>query len=133
MSFELANLQRAQYIAKTAMDEIYSFIHVGVSAQKIRGVAENAMIKLGSEGWWMRGDPALVLIGDDTANSGSFDAKAQRARCTVAENDIISVDVAPSYRGMWGDFARTFFVEDAKVTMHPQKPKSLHFSRMLEL
>ena len=121
----LSDLRKAQNIAKTAMGMIGEFIKPGVTDAEIHDFAGRVMKDLGSGEWWIHGDPALVLVGDRTSYSAAFDPAAPVLTYTVADTDVVSVDVAPTFNGAWGDFARTFFVRDGKACLEPKSGEDI--------
>lgn len=106
----------AQDIARRAMVSLSRFLRPGLSREEIHEFARREMLAMGSEGWWIHNDPALVLFGDLTTYSAREDAGSRFSGRVVLNNDIVSVDVAPTVRGGWGDLARSFFLQDGAVT-----------------
>ena len=106
--------QTAQIIARTAMDEIKKFIKPGVTEREIRREVECMLIRHGSTSFWYHGIGALVHVGRRTLVSQG--GRGYRVTDTaVREKDIITLDLAPTVDGAWGDFARTIFVENGQV------------------
>ncbi len=109
----------AQSIAKTCIERLRDYIKPGVTDVTIHDRAAEMMSGLGSTGWWIHGDPALVLVGDRTTYSAPRDPNAPVKEYVVKDDDLVSVDVAPMVGDAWGDFARTFFVWDGAAHFEP--------------
>ena len=125
MELNLTYIAKAQNMAKETMLELNREITVGMSEKDISLLAKKKMEEKGSDEWWYHNIPGLVLLGKHSAVSvGSKDLRLTD-EYRVAENDIITIDIAPTYRKGWGDYARTLFMEDGKLSPldHPQDPK----------
>ena len=121
----LANIQKAQDIAKQTMLELNREITVGMSERDIIVLAQKKMVDKGSDEWWYHGLPGLVLLGKHSAVSvGSKDIN-HTDEYRVAENDIITIDIGPTYHKGWGDYARTLFMENGRMCPldQPEDPK----------
>ena len=121
----LANIQKAQDIAKQTMLELNREITVGMSERDIIVLAQKKMVDKGSDEWWYHGLPGLVLLGKHSAVSvGSKDIN-HTDEYRVAGNDIITIDIAPTYHKGWGDYARTLFMENGRMCPldQPEDPK----------
>lgn len=121
----LANIQKAQDIAKQTMLELNREITVGMSERDIIVLAQKKMVDKGSDEWWYHGLPGLVLLGKHSAVSvGSKDIN-HTDEYRVAGNDIITIDIAPTYHKGWGDYARTLFMENSRMCPldQPEDPK----------
>ncbi len=117
----LERVRSAQGMAKSCIEQLVDFIKPGVTDVEIHDRAAEIMTGLGSTGWWIHGDPALVLTGERSTYSARRDPNARPAVYTVAQEDIVSVDVAPMAGDAWGDFARTFFVYDGAAHFEPRR------------
>jgi Xaa-Pro aminopeptidase len=115
----------AQDIARETMRELHRFVQVGMSEKDIENKAMQLMTHKGSNGWWYHGIGALVLLGKRSIQSMSgrdfFASEDNR----VAENDVITIDLAPTVDGYWGDYARTLFVENGAVAQEDQPTTAL--------
>jgi len=105
----------AQNIARETISELHHFVRVGMSEKEIENKALELMTKKGSNSWWYHGIGALVLLGRRSIESMSGRAYHASEDNRVAENDIVTVDLAPTVDGFWGDYARTLFVEGGSV------------------
>ena len=112
-------------MAKEAMLELNREITVGMSERDISLLAQKKLEEKGSDEWWYHDIPCLVLLGRHSAVSvGSKDIR-WTDEYRVAENDIITIDLAPTYRKGWGDYARTLFMENGKLCPldEPEDPR----------
>jgi Xaa-Pro aminopeptidase len=117
--------QMAQNIARQAMSDLHHFIKVGMSEKEIEFEAVARLEAGGSSGWWYYGLGAFILLGKRSILSMSGSEYAASEENRVAENDVITIDLAPTVDTHWGDYARTIFVEDGVVAEedNPQKPQ----------
>ena len=115
---------RVQNIARETMLELHEFITVGMSEKHIRDKAIELMTLKGSNGWWYHGVGALVLLGNRSVESLSGTKYQPSEDNLVAENDVITIDLAPTLDGYWGDYARTIFMEDGKIAKADQPENS---------
>ena len=94
----------AQDIAKKAMEQVKDFIRPGVTEREIKKFVECALINEGSESFWYHGIGALVHVGERTLMSQA--GREYRVTDTpVRDTDIITLDLAPTVDGYWGDYA----------------------------
>lgn len=121
----------AQEIARDTMRALHGLIRVGMSEAEIRRAAETEMIARGSNGWWYHGIGALVLLGKRSVESMPGRQYAASPDNRVAENDVITIDLAPTVDGYWGDYARTIFVEDGAVAA-PDAPRGVAYRQGLD-
>ncbi len=105
----------AQQIAKGCMKALEGYLVPGLSRGQIHSFCERWMTEHGSEGWWIHDDPALILYGPHTPFSAHDDPAPLFEGLTVALNDYITVDVAPTVRGGWGDITRGFVMEKGRL------------------
>jgi Xaa-Pro aminopeptidase len=105
----------AQNIAKETMSELHDYIKVGMSEKTIEDNAIELLTLKGSNSWWYHGIGALVLLGKRSIESMSGLNCYSSADNCVAETDVITIDLAPTVDGFWGDYARTIFMENGMV------------------
>ncbi len=105
----------AQQIAREALDELSDIICFGMSEAEIEKLACEKMIRKGSGPFWYHGVGALVLLGDRSMLSISARDYAPDPNSRLKQRDIVTIDCSPTYEGEWGDYARTFFLENGRV------------------
>lgn len=103
-----------QQIAKQTMDFIKLQIKVGMSLQELRQIAESKMLSLGATSFWYWDIGAFVFSDDDTSLSVSG-KHYQTANKLIKVNDIITIDLSPQVGNIWGDYARTFIIENGVI------------------
>ena len=114
-SVDIEGILQAQDIARDCLKRMEVYLRPGMDREEIHRECERYMLKKGSEGWWIHDDPALILFGDLSTYSAHEDPSPLFEGKTVSENDLITIDVAPSIRTGWGDMARTFIMEDGRI------------------
>lgn len=86
-----------------------------------RTLAERAASLLGARGLtetWYYDCPALVLLGSRSCESLS--GRDYRPNDEPVGNfNVVTVDLSPMRRGLWGDCARTFPIENGGFTLEP--------------
>ncbi len=119
-SNEIKRFTAAQDIARKAMRDLHDFIQPGISEKAIAEKGTALLLAHGSTSWWYHGIGAFVLLGKRSTLSISGKVYSPDAENLVAENDVITIDLAPTLNGFWGDYARTIFVENGKVVPEDQ-------------
>lgn len=109
----ISNAQ-VQSIAKQTVEYIKGEIHTGQPLAEIRQLCENKMYELGADSFWYYNIGAFVFSGEDTAVSVSG-RKYNTPDRLIQNNDIITIDLSPQCKRIWGDYARTVIVENGKV------------------
>ena len=107
-----------QSIAKRALEELLGIVQPGVTEQLIATAAEDLMRRLGIEQFWYHGIAALVLVGERTTLSVSGRDYAPTSKAVHAD-DLITIDLSPAVGRVWGDYARSIFVEDGVASLEP--------------
>lgn len=113
-SEELEQYKKVQSIAKETIEFLKSFVKEGLSAKEIKDAAEKFMNEKGVNSFWYYDIGAFVFVGEETTTSISG-RQYQVSDTKVQENDLVTVDLSPELNGFWGDFARSFIVENGKV------------------
>ena len=114
-SVRARGIWEAQQIAKSCMEALNSYLRPGLSREEIHEYCAKVMELDGSEAWWIHNDPALILYGPHTSCSSHDDPSPLFERLKVADNDYVTVDVAPTVSGGWGDLTRSFVIENGSI------------------
>lgn len=111
---EFQKYKKVQEIAKTTIEYLKTFIETGITERQIAEEAEKFFRQNGIDSFWYYGIAALVYVGERTTLSVSG-LQYQATDTKVKAEDIVTVDLSPTLDDCWGDFARTFIVQDGKV------------------
>ena len=109
--------KQVQNIAKDTMEYIKCEIKPGMNLLEIRKKCEEKMLELGADSFWYWDVGAFVFSGDETTISVSGTEYVTSDRI-IEENDIITIDLSPQSKNIWGDYARTIIMENGKVVQH---------------
>ncbi len=116
---EFQEYQKVQSIAKETIEFLESFIKQGMTEKEIREAAESFLHKKGISSFWYYDIGAFVFTGERTTKSISG-REYQPTDEKVQSEDLVTVDLSPEIRGIWGDFARSFVIADGKVAKAEQ-------------
>jgi Xaa-Pro aminopeptidase len=116
---ELEAYRDVQNIAKKTHDHLASFIHSESTERSIAKKASELLSDFGAKDTWYHGVPAYVLLGSRSCLSISG-RDYEPANERVGETNLITVDLSPMAGDIWGDCARSYFVENGSVTKDPQ-------------
>ena len=108
------NYREVQKIAKDTIDYAKLQIHSGMYLVVVRELCENKLIELGADSFWYWDIGAFVFSGDETTVSVSG-TKYSTSDRIIANDDIITIDLSPQHKNIWGDYARTLVVQCGKV------------------
>ena len=103
-----------QKIAKQALSYARQIIEPGMPLTELRKFCENEMMRLGADSFWYWNIGALCFSGDETAVSVSG-KKYRTSDRVIAADDIITIDLSPQRKKIWGDYARTVVLEKGRV------------------
>jgi len=128
MAFE--EIRAAQALAAKAMHTVAASLQPGMSEAAIARLAENCMRENGAEGWWYHNVGALVLAGSERSLL-SISGRDYRPseEVTLGKTDLVTLDFSPILGGVWGDYARTIYMENGKAILEPDAPSSPEFAQ----
>ncbi|MCF8495356.1 MAG: M24 family metallopeptidase [Alphaproteobacteria bacterium] len=111
---------RIQNLAKDTVFDLLDFIKPGVTEKEIASKAKSLLEQKGITRFWYYDVAALVLVGDRTTLSipGRDYVPAD---FRVQTNDLVTVDLSPLDGDLWGDYARSIYVEDGVAKLTPTK------------
>ncbi|WP_137937357.1 M24 family metallopeptidase [Chitinivorax sp. B] len=92
--------------------------------------AETLLAAVGLTETWYYQCPVLVLLGSRSCRSESGRTYIP-AREPVGDTNVITVDLSPSAGRVWGDCARTIFMEQGRPTLEPATSEFQHGMAML--
>jgi len=124
---QIAEHRKVQLAAKSVLSRLAPLIVPEDTEQSIAAKAHQMMQEVGYPDTWYYDCPALVLLGARSCVSVSG---RDYSPCdeSVGSFNLITVDLSPTHKAYWGDCARSFVVENGKVTDTPQ---SLEFKNGL--
>lgn len=105
---------KIQSIAKETIEYAKKIIKPNLSLIKIREMCENIMLELGADSFWYYNVGALIFAGDETTKSVSG-KEYITSDYIIKNDDIITIDLSPQIKNIWGDYARTIIIENGKV------------------
>lgn len=106
--------QKIQKIAKDTMEYARRHIKAGMNLVDIRKMCEDKMLGLGADSFWYWDVGAFVFAGDETAISVSGTEYKTSDRL-IELNDIITIDLSPQNKDIWGDYARTIIIQNGEA------------------
>lgn len=106
--------EQVQNIAKDTMEYVRNNIKAGMNLVDIRKMCEDKMLELGADSFWYWDVGAFVFAGDETIISVSGTEYKTSDR-TIKLNDIITIDLSPQNKDIWGDYARTIIIQNGEV------------------
>ena len=109
--------QEVQFIAKQTMDYIKNVITPGMKLTQVRKMCEEKMLELGADSFWYWDIGAFIFSGDETTKPVS-EKDYEGAEKYKEENVIVTIDLGPQRNHIWGDYARTIIIEEAKSLNH---------------
>jgi Xaa-Pro aminopeptidase len=123
---------QVQNIAIKTMEYIKTVLRPGMTLCEVRSLCEKKMIEMGADSFWYWNVGAFIFSGDETiiSISGSEYATSDR---TIAENDIITIDLSPQRANIWGDYARTIIIEDGQVVSDISSIKNAQWRNGLQM
>ncbi|MBB5018552.1 Xaa-Pro aminopeptidase [Chitinivorax tropicus] len=119
-----------QVRAKTVSQQLVEQITPDDTEASLVVKAKTLLAASGLTETWYYDCPVMVLLGSRSCRSESGRSYIP-AREPVGEHNVITLDLSPSYRRVWGDCARTIFMEHGRATLTPQTPEFLHGLQVL--
>lgn len=105
---------QVQQLAKQTLSYAAHIIAPGLALPDLRKMCEAEMLRQGADSFWYWGIGALCFAGDETAISVSG-RKYRTSDRAIQADDIITIDLSPQCKKIWGDYARTIVVEQGRV------------------
>lgn len=113
------NYRDVQEVAKKVHSLLPQYIDNSSTEKSIADKAEQLLKSLGITGTWYHDVPALVLLGSRSCLSVSSKEYIPGEE-KVGFFNLVTVDLSPLHGSIWGDCARSYVVEDGKVTTSPK-------------
>lgn len=115
----LDSSKHIQSIAKKVLDRLHDNIDARSTEASIAQKSIEILSEYGISETWYHDVPAFVLLGSRSCLSISgrdYSPSNEKA----GELNLVTVDVSPSLKGIRGDCARSYFIEDGRCTNNPQ-------------
>lgn len=106
--------KHVQLIAKQTIEQIRTEVRTGMTLLQVRERCEKMMREFGADSFWYYNVGALVFAGDETTLSVSG-RNYQTANRTLEQEDLLTIDLSPQWRDLWGDYARTIVLQDGRA------------------
>jgi Xaa-Pro aminopeptidase len=116
---DLDAYKNIQSLAKKVHDRLHDYIDSRSTEESIVQKSVEILSEYGISETWYHGVPAFVLLGSRSCVSISGRDYSPSTE-TVGETNLVTVDLSPSWKGIWGDCARSYFIEDGRCTDNPQ-------------
>lgn len=123
--------RRIQHATKDVLTELASKISALDTERSIADKAYQQLCLRGLVDTWYYQSPALVLLGSRSCWSQSG-KDYEPSLEVVGQFNLVTVDLSPSLRNLWGDCARSFYIEQGQVKPHPSSPELLAGKVFLE-
>lgn len=121
---------RVQSIAKETIKYIRKVVKPGMNLIELRNLCEEKLLELGADSFWYYDIGALLYAGDETSKSvsgtGYFTSDYY-----IKNDDIITVDLSPQSKNIWGDYARTLIIENGSVVDDIEQIKNVEWKKGL--
>ena len=121
-----------QNIAKDTIKYIKEIIVPGMNLIEIRKLCEDKMLELGADSFWYWNVGAFIFAGDETTISVSG-KRYETSDRVIQDNDIITIDLSPQNKNIWGDYARTIIIENGKVVENIKEIQTIEWKKGLEM
>lgn len=105
---------KVQSIAKGTIDYAKEIIKPGLNLVELRKMCENKIFELGADSFWYYNVGAFIFAGNETTKSVSG-KEYITSDYIIKNDDIITIDLSPQIKNIWGDYARTIIIENGKV------------------
>lgn len=116
---QIAKHREIQTAAKAVLARLAGVITSEDTEQSIADKAYAMLCESGYTDTWYHSCPALVLLGTRSCMSISG-RDYQPAAEAVGNANLVTVDLSPMHEQFWGDCARSFPIENGRVTQTPQ-------------
>jgi Xaa-Pro aminopeptidase len=127
-SFEL--YREVQSAAKSVLADIGQYIDPSSTERSIAEKAVELLAARGIHETWYYNCPALVLLGSRSCESISGRDYVPGEE-PVGDFNLVTIDLSPCQNSIWGDCARSLFVENGFVQANPESPEFCDGKRLL--
>lgn len=114
-----------QAVAKSVLAQLVNHITPRSTEHSIAEIAAELLARAGCPDTWYYDCPALVLLGSRSLMSVSGREYRPNGE-TAGSHNLVTVDLSPRSAHVWGDCARSFYIEDGICRTAPQGAEFLH-------
>ena len=107
-----------QSVAKSVHTKLVNLIGPDSTEASIVDTAVKLLKEAGITETWYHNVPAFVLLGSRSCLSISG-REYKPSNEKVGNQNLVTVDLSPSLKGIWGDCARSYFVEGGVCSFRP--------------
>lgn len=132
LQMEKQSYSRIQRAAKQTIEYIKTIIQPGINLLEIRKLCEKKLLELGADSFWYWDVGAFVFAGEETAVSVSGKQYVTSDRI-IQKNDIVTIDLSPQAGNIWGDYARTIVIENARIIEDIELIENTEWKRGLQM
>jgi Xaa-Pro aminopeptidase len=114
----IENYKKVQTIAKRVQEKLFELITPESTEIELCKLAQELLSNYGASSTWDYDVPALVLLGSRSCLSVSgrdYRPSVEKA----GDTNLVTVDLSPSINNIWGDCARSFYIENGKCVSVP--------------
>lgn len=118
----MSNIEKhraVQAAAKNVLLQLQGSLSPSDTERRIADRAKRLLTVSGITQTWYYDCPALVLAGSRTCLSLSGKDYIPSDE-EIGPTNLVTVDLSPTVAGVWGDCARSFFIEDGIAVRHPR-------------
>lgn len=111
--------RNVQNMAKQTHQQLSLFIDAHSTEHSIAKKAKELLAGFGAKDTWYHDVPAFVLLGSRSCLSVSG-RDYRPSNEVVGKTNLVTIDLSPMVDNLWGDCARSYFIENGTVTKNPQ-------------
>ena len=115
----LEKYSKIQNIAKQVIQNLATGICADSSEQSIAIKAKKLLENFGVTETWYHNVPVFVLLGNRSCLSTSGRDYVPATEL-VGNTNLVTIDLSPCVDNIWGDYARSFVVENGTVISSPK-------------
>ncbi|MBC3871232.1 M24 family metallopeptidase [Undibacterium oligocarboniphilum] len=117
---EITQHRKVQIAARAVLSQITTMITADDTEKSIADKAHHLLKAQGYPDTWYYTCPALVLLGSRSCVSISGKDYQPHDEC-VGHSNLVTIDLSPTLGPYWGDCARSFPIENGRVTSNPKQ------------
>ena len=120
-----------QTLNRKTLQYISDILKPGQNIKSIKNICEDFLLGNGADSFWYWDVGAFIFAGEQTGISISGKEYIASDRIIQA-NDIITIDLSPQSKNVWGDLARTIIIENGEVVKEIRNIRNSFWRKGLE-